>query len=261
MADKTKIQWTDASWNPISGCTKVSPGCKHCYAERLWKRLSAPNMPYHGREFTDVKCHPERLDQPLHWRKPRKVFVNSMSDLFHEDVSDDFILSVFAVMESAPQHIYQILTKRPDRMKRFMKLAGPFVRVRGIDMLGSRYKGILSWPPNNIWLGVSIEDQPTADERIPILMEVPAAIRFVSAEPLLGPIYLEPFNGINWVIVGSETGPRRRDTDLKDVRSIRDHCKTRGIPFFLKQLHINNKKVVLPKLDGVRHAAYPHESS
>jgi len=198
---KTKIQWTDATWSPVSGCSKVSAGCKHCYAERDWPRLAKnPKSPYFGRDFTDVRCHPERLDQPLRWRKPRRIFVNSMSDLFHESVPDSFIDEVFAVMsrcgdDTTPRfdafdaHQFQVLTKRPARMRRYMEdeIRGSAVCARRLKYRGG---SLIEWPPPNVWLGVSVEDQATADERIPILLQTPAAVRFVSAEPLLNPVDL-----------------------------------------------------------------------
>jgi protein gp37 len=204
MADHSKIEWTDATWNPVTGCTKVSAGCKHCYAERQWKRLSAPGMPYAGRAFTDVALHPERLDQPLRWRKPRRIFVNSMSDLFHPDVPDDYIDRVFAVMALAPQHTFQVLTKRPRRMRDLMiraKYTSPGwaeaacgIEIPGIDKQSEawldRIRALPSWPLPNVWLGASIEDQLTADERTVRLLQTPAAVRWLSVEPMLGSVNL-----------------------------------------------------------------------
>ena len=196
MSDKTGIQWTDATWNPVSGCSKVSAGCKNCYAEHDWARLSKnPKSPYFGRDFTNVRCHPERLNQPLKWTKPRKIFVNSMSDLFHEDVSDNFIASVFYRMILAPQHTFQVLTKRPARMIKFFEDAG-FYPVGPRGETGSRER--LPW---NIHLGVSVENQETADERIPLLLDTPAAVRFLSVEPLLESVNLKkwlPRKQANW---------------------------------------------------------------
>ena len=198
MADKSKIEWTDMTWNPVTGCTKVSQGCKNCYAERLFPR------PYPGRLFTEVRCHPERLEAPLHWRNPRKIFVNSMSDLFHEDVPDEFIDQVFAVMcrccprfdnQGRYAHIFQVLTKRPKRMRDYMtdqsRIKRVFVACAETPLCGRTAPP--PWPLPNVWLGVSVEDQATADERIPLLLQTPAAVRFISAEPLLGPVTL-PFN-------------------------------------------------------------------
>ena len=218
----TKIEWTDEVWNPVTGCDKVSQGCKNCYAERIAERF------WGERKFTDVQCHPERLDIPLHWRKPRRVFVNSMSDLFHEDVTDEFITEVWNVMHDTPQHIYQILTKRPERMQ---------------WLTHQQWGDHLVEP--NVWLGVSCEDQKTAYERIPLLLQAPAAVRFVSLEPLLGPIDLLAIfghdlyamnKGLDWVIVGGESGPHARPMHPDWARSIRDQCVEAGVPFFFKQV-------------------------
>lgn len=246
MADRSRIEWTDATWNPVTGCAKVSQGCKHCYAERDWKRLSAnPGTVYYGRAFTDVRCHPERLGQPLRWTKPRMVFVNSMSDLFHEAVPHAFIERVWATMAYARQHVFQILTKRPERMRSV---------VRDLSDINGR-------PLPNVWLGVSAEHQAAANERIPSLLETPACVRFVSIEPMLGDIRLGSAlqrspsaafvdgratpdmpawtrigaTAIDWVIVGGESGPNARPMHLDWVRSIRDECAAAGVPFLFKQ--------------------------
>ena len=264
MSDKSKIEWTQATWNPVTGCHKVSQGCKNCYAERDWKRLAAPREKpnvYTGRAFTDVQCHPERLKEPLRWTKPRMVFVNSMSDLFHEDVPDEFIDKVFAVMALCPSHTFQILTKRPERMQRYLgelvdeirrwerfgDATGPIVGNLGYD---AAYAG---WPLRHVWLGVSVEDQAAADERISLLLKTPAAVRWISAEPLLGPLdfsgerleWLEPFHDLDpmmyrtprldWVVVGGESGPNARPMHPSWARSIRDQCQAAGVPFFFKQ--------------------------
>jgi protein gp37 len=238
MGDKTTIEWTDATWNPVTGCTKVSQGCKHCYAERVFPRTSArqqviePSGERRERRFTDVWTHENRLNMPLRLRKPRRIFVNSMSDLFHEDVPFGFVERVFVVIEGAPQHTFQILTKRPERMRAFMQ--------RWADQRGV---------PANAWLGVSVEDQSTADERIPLLIQTPAAVRWISAEPLLGPINLypwacmpelmdkhgEPFVGLDWVVVGGESGPKARPMHPDWARSLRDQCVDAGVPFLFKQ--------------------------
>ena len=199
MSTKTKIEWTKgddgtpgATWNPVTGCSKVSQGCKNCYALRDWPRLSAPRPKpniYTGREFTDVQCHPERLDQPLRWTKPRRIFVNSMSDLFHPDVPFEFIIEVFARMALAQQHTFQILTKRPKRMLDFLTTENFYqertIKGKAWQILGAyRNRNYSSfgmkapWPLPNVWLGVSVEDQATADERIPLLLETPAAVRW-----------------------------------------------------------------------------------
>lgn len=207
----SRIEWTDVTWNPMTGCTKVSQGCKHCYAERQWPRLAKMIPAYAGREFSDVRCHPDRLDQPLHWKRPRKVFVNSMSDLFHPDVPFEFIDQVFAVMALAPQHTFQVLTKRPERMQSYF--FGYFTRHK-IGVAAKRFTGKqhpqghdcdpdvcnMDFPLKNAWLGVSVEDQATAEERIPLLLDTPAAVRWISAEPLLGPVDLTR------ILVGQDKG-------------------------------------------------------
>lgn len=247
MAQNTTIEWTRGddgtpgkSWNPVTGCTKISQGCKHCYAEAIAERFRGTKTFPNG---FDVTLHPERLGQPLHWRKPRRIFVNSMSDLFHEDIPADFIQSVWDVMVEADWHTYQILTKRPERMLAVV----PHLRYP----IGTKW---MDGPAVHIWLGVSCEDQATADLRIPLLLQVPAAIRFLSCEPLLAPVSLEafqPFTGalnngyraargilgghIHWVIVGGESGPGARPMHPAWVRSIRDQCLAAGVPFFYKQ--------------------------
>lgn len=228
----TKIQWTDESWNPVVGCTKVSEGCKYCWGESIAKRF------WGDRKFTDVRCHPERLDQPLHWRKPRRIFVVSMGDLFHEAVPFEFIDEVFEAMFTAPQHIYQILTKRPKQMAEYFSA----IQDGWIDFGENR-----SSPPPFVWLGASVENQKAADERIPILLQIPAAVRFVSFEPLLESIYM-PIDGvlradmsIDWAIIGCESGPKRRPCKLKDVRNLVNQCQTASVPVFVKQLSINGK--------------------
>lgn len=180
MADRSAIEWTDATWNPVTGCTKVSPGCAYCYAERLMLRFGGkPFLP--GK--AEIVLHPERLDAPLRWRKPRRVFVNSMSDLFHEEVPDEFIDQVFARMRAARWHVFQILTKRPERMRAYV---GP--REGSTSSKHWYSANNWRWPLPNVWLGVSVENQRWADERIPLLLDTPAAIRFVSCEPLLAPL-------------------------------------------------------------------------
>ncbi|HYQ66166.1 phage Gp37/Gp68 family protein [Actinophytocola sp.] len=208
MADHTSIEWTDATWNPVTGCTEVSPGCDHCYARTFAERFRGVPGHHFERGF-DVQLRPERLDQPLRWRRPRKVFVNSMSDLFHKDVPDEFIARVFAVMASTPQHTYQILTKRHGRMRSVLRSQCRCDRNHRHEP-GRHFRAWVSsqahamgldcravedgpWPLPNVWLGVSCEDQKRADVRVPALVETPAAVRFVSCEPLLGPIDLTPW--------------------------------------------------------------------
>lgn len=255
MSTKTAIEWTEATWNPVTGCTKVSQGCKHCYAERDWSRLSriGGNV-YTGRSFGDVMCHPERLGTPLRWKKSRRIFVNSMSDLFHEAIPDDFIVNVFDAMALAARHTFQVLTKRPERMIKLM----PRLAERYTCRDGS------GWPLTNVWLGVSVEDQETADARLPLLLQTPAAVRWVSAEPLLSEVdlraidlgelyWLDAFTGqvhiahdggmpaakdyrpLDWVVVGGESGPKARPTHPEWVRFLRDQCQAVGTPFFFKQ--------------------------
>jgi protein gp37 len=266
MADKTGIAWTNATWNPVTGCTKISQGCKHCYAEREWGRLSAnpKATTYYGRAFTDVACHEDRLDQPLRWKKPRMIFVNSMSDLFHEDVPDDFIDKVFAVMALAEQHVFQVLTKRPDRMLAYLttKNREDIIGEKAMPIVSKDDFGILEWPLPNVWLGVSVEDQATADERIPLLLQTPAAVRWASAEPLLNKIdlthlELDPFNYYNaltgdtirldrtlipmentlsWVVPGGESENSARALDARFLYALVSQCKDAGTPIFVKQL-------------------------
>lgn len=260
MSDKAKIEWTDATWNPVTGCAKVSQGCKNCYALRDWARMSAnPKTVYYGRQFSDVQCHPERLDQPLRWSKPRLIFVNSMSDLFHEAVPDEFIRAVFGVMALAPHHTFQVLTKRPERMLSFMRMVEGSSIYRHEDPMFSsitaRFKNGYpeqSWPLKNVWLGVSVENQAAADERIPLLIQTPAAVRWISAEPLLGPIDLRRSTGypwiggkfadgrkfdglLDWVVVGGESGCNARPMHPNWARSLRDQCKAADVPFLFKQ--------------------------
>ena len=271
MSDKTGIAWTNATWNPVTGCTKVSQGCKHCYAEREWGRLSANQTAtaYYGRTFTDVACHEDRLDQPLRRKKPRMIFVNSMSDLFHEDVPDTFIDRVFAVMALAEKHTFQVLTKRPERMLRWFDpgfdnrehAVGQAMREIGAAR-GGEDAGLPEWPLPNVWLGVSVEDQATADERIPPLLQTPAAVRWVSAEPILGRIDLEHVqldedtyynaltgdslmlsrtiipmeNTLSWVVCGGESGNSARALDAHHLRPLIKQCQKAGTPVFVKQL-------------------------
>jgi protein gp37 len=211
MSDHSQIEWTDATWNPVTGCTKVSPGCAHCYIERT------PAFRINGRRFVKgvipIQLHDERLDQPLHWRKPRRVFVNSLSDLYHDSISDLFIERVFHTMQRAHWHHFQILTKRSRRLRD----------------LATR----LPWPLN-VWQGVSVENAAHV-HRIDDLRAVPAAVRFLSVEPLLGPIPNLDLAGIGWVIVGGESGPDRRPVAAEWVRQIRDQCIAADVPFFFKQ--------------------------
>ena len=212
MADKSSIEWTEATWNPTTGCTKISLGCKHCYAERMALRLQAMGNPKYANGFR-LTLHEDALDIPLHWKKPRKIFVNSMSDLFHEDIPLDFIRRVFQTMQQADWHIFQILTKRAERLAE----------------LAPR----LPWLPH-IWIGVTVEERRYT-WRIDLLRTVPAAVRFLSLEPLLGPLPGLNLEGIHWVIVGGESGPRARPMRPEWVVDIRDQCLAAGVPFFFKQ--------------------------
>jgi protein gp37 len=212
MAEKSVIEWTDATWNPITGCTKVSLGCKHCYAERLAFRLQAMGSKRYRNGFR-VSLHPEALRLPLGWTQPKRIFVNSMSDLFHEAVPEAFIRQAFDVMTKAHWHTFQILTKR----------------ARRLLTLAPR----LTWPAN-VWQGVSVENARYV-WRVDCLQHVPATVRFLSVEPLLGPIPRLPLTGIHWVIVGGESGPRHRPIDPAWVREIREQCAMVGTPFFFKQ--------------------------
>lgn len=282
----TKIEWTDETWNPVTGCSKVSQGCKHCYALREWPRLAAnpKATAYFGREFTDVAVHPERLMTPLRWTRPRKVFVNSMSDLFHEDVPFEFIDRVFAVMALSPQHIFQVLTKRPERLRDYMTFEGHgrwgFIDGRARQLYAEQHGRpfppgkMLLGPLPHVWLGVSVEDQATADERIPLLLQTPAAVRWISAEPLLGAVDLtrlciaqadtlsrhtDALRGhswdesahdgggpplsddppdhvkLDWVVAGGESGPKARPMHPDWARGLRDQCAAAGVPFLFKQ--------------------------
>ncbi len=212
MADHSGIEWTDATWNPVTGCTKISPGCANCYAERLALRLRAMGNPRYRNGFA-VTLHVDQLTLPLRWREPRRIFVNSMSDLFHEAIPDDFIHQVFGIMKRADWHIFQVLTKRSGR-------------------LAAMTPG-LSWAPN-IWQGVSVESARYT-WRVRDLQAVPAVVRFLSVEPLLGAIPNLPLTRIDWVIVGGESGGRRRPMAGEWACQIRDQCRIAGVPFFFKQ--------------------------
>lgn len=227
MGERSAIEWTDATWNPVTGCTKVSPGCKNCYAERLALRLQAMGNQRYRNGFA-VTLHPDQLTLPLRWVQPRRIFVNSMSDLFHEEIPERFIHQVFDVMAKAHWHIFQILTKRAERLA----------------ALAPR----LPWP-ENVWQGVSVENAHYT-WRITYLRKVSSAVRFLSLEPLLGPIPDLELDGIHWVIVGGESGPRHRPMDRTWVRSIRRQCLTAGIPFFFKQWGGRSPKAGGRRLDG-----------
>lgn len=250
MGTSTGIEWTDATWNPTTGCTRVSSGCDHCYAETLAhrllsetyrRRLPVVDTPANRQDPFAVRIWPERLDQPARWREPRRVFVNSMSDLFHVDIPDLFVRRVFEVMNQQDQHTYQVLTKRPARAAAFCQ--------RNRDLLRS---GRL---PGHVWIGTSVENQEV-DYRVRHLREVPARVRFLSCEPLLGPLTLE-LGSVHWVIVGGESGPERRPMDLDWARSIRDQCVRAGVPFFFKQVGGRTPKSGGRELDGRTWDQFP----
>ena len=236
MPDKSAIEWTDATWNPVTGCTKISPGCAHCYAETITLRFKrgGPFLP--GQ--TTITLHPDRLDAPGKWRSSRLVFVNSMSDLFHEEVPFEFIGQVFDRMASYSQHTYQVLTKRPDRMMEYV-----------------RWSGNKRWP-DHVWAGVSVENQYWADRRVPLLREVPSAIRFLSCEPLLKPLELD-MGGISWVIVGGESGNKARKMEESWAIDIRDQCQRAGVDFFFKQWGGRTPKAGGRELAGRHFDAMP----
>lgn len=227
MANNSKIEWTESTWNPMTGCTKISPGCKNCYAERLAKRLKAIGQLNYRNEF-QLTLHPHILEAPLSWKKPKVIFVNSMSDLFHEKVPPEFIHKVFAIMKQAHQHTFQILTKRAERL----------------EILNNQ----LPWA-DNIWMGVSVENKDYL-YRIDHLRKIAAKIKFLSLEPLLGPITELNLDGIDWVIVGGESGPNSRVMRKEWVLQIRDQCLVQRVPFFFKQWGGQNKKTAGRLLDN-----------
>ena len=234
MSDKSAIEWTDATWNPVTGCTKVSPGCAHCYAERFAERFrGVPGHPFE--QGFDIKLWPERLTLPLRWKEPRRIFVNSMSDLFHEAIPDHFIEKIFEVMTHANQHVFQVLTKRAERMATWTR--AKFSSRDASTRLPGREQenGHHPWPVH-IWLGVSVENQRFTS-RIRYLKQTPALVRFLSVEPLLSPVNLESsmLDGIHWVIVGGESGPRARPVKREWVSKICEQCETHQVPFFFKQ--------------------------
>lgn len=250
MSLGTGIEWTDATWNPTTGCDRVSSGCDNCYALALAKRLKAMgsnrytndgNPRTSGPGFA-LTLHMDKLEEPFSWRRPRRVFVNSMSDLFHAKVPGDFIHAVFDVMAALPQHHFQILTKRPRRM---------------LTVVRKWYELNETNPLVNVWLGTSVEDQTWADRRIPLLVEVPSAVRFLSCEPLLGPITIHSLEGITWVIVGGESGARARPMDASWVRNLRDQCVAQQVPFFFKQWGGRTPKAGGRLLDGRAWDQFP----
>ena len=233
----TKIHWATKVWNPITGCTKISPGCQNCYAERMAKRL-AGRYGYPEYEPFWVTEHEDRLSEPGEWKKPQRVFVCSMGDLFHSDVSPDFLLRVFGRMNAYKQHTFLVLTKRPDNALQF---------CRDYGLIPSRFGPSPSgnvWPAN-VWAGVTTENQEMAEERIPFLLQIPAAVRFVSVEPMLGPVSIGPLEDVHrayfsrqldWVICGGESGQKARPMNLEWAESLHDQCKAAGVSFFMKQM-------------------------
>jgi len=243
MAERTGIEWTDATWNPVTGCTEVSPGCDHCYAATFARRrlrdvyLARPPVVDSAANRLDpfaVRLWPERVAQPARWADPRMIFVNSMSDLFHVDVPDAFVRQVFATMLAVDHHVYQVLTKRPARALRFWR--------QHRDLFGGREI------PEHIWIGTSVENQDVT-YRVRHLRSVPAAVRFLSCEPLLGPLALE-LEGVRWVIVGGESGGGYRPLDLAWARGIRNQCQQAGVAFFFKQVGGRTPKAGGRLLDG-----------
>lgn len=237
MAQNSSIEWTEATWNPVTGCTKISPGCKFCYAERMAMRLKAMRQPRY-RDGFKVTLQDDLVELPLRWREPRMIFVNSMSDMFHRDIPVEFIQRCFETMRIAKQHTFQILTKRPERV---VELASD-----------------LPWP-SNIWMGTSVESVDYTD-RIHELQKVPAKVRFLSVEPLLGPIPQLPVRGIGWVIVGGESGPGARAMEVDWVRQIRDRCIRYSVPFFFKQWGGVQKSRTGRILDGRTWDEFPSQS-
>lgn len=269
------IEWTDETWNPVVGCDQVSPGCAHCYAKELhdmrhraYQAGKLRNLPQYAQPFEVVQLMPDRVDAPLHWRKPRRVFVNSMADLFHDDVPFDFIDRVFAVMALADRHTFQVLTKRPTRMLEYFSDPWQWAKVEGTAQAiyeAQTGEDPSMWlavhgPLGNVWLGVSVENQRWANERIPLLLQTPAAVRFLSCEPLLGPIdltrlrpkgstWLDCLDGrehigrgvfdgderVDWVIVGGESGPDRRECKVGWIEDVVAQCEFAGVPCFVKQ--------------------------
>lgn len=267
MSDDTGIEWTKvpgyrgATWNPVRGCTKISPGCKHCYAETFaerWRGIAG--HPYE--QGFDLRLVPEKLDEPLRKRDPRAYFVNSMSDLFQDDVDFEFVAKVFEVQAIAQRHIFMTLTKRAANMRKFWYWADarfhdPEVPKSVREHLSDLSRTMYGTPLPNVWLGVSVEDRKYGLPRIDILRETPAAVRFLSVEPLLEDLGPLDLRGIHWVIVGGESGPGARPMPLKWVRSIRDQCAEQGVPFFFKQWGGIVKKTRGRTLDGRTHDAFP----
>lgn len=261
MSDKSGIEWTDATWNPVRGCSRVSPGCMNCYAETFTHRFSGPDQPYEGltvltangpRWSGIMKEVPEMLDQPIRWKRSRLIFVNSMSDLFHEKLSFEYIAACFGIMAATPRHTYQILTKRPNRINEFMywmlgdddqigfaiKMAEKYLPEKSkkawLKEISNKSKDDITWPLKNVWMGTSVEDAKRKS-RIEELKDVPTSRLFLSIEPLLEDLGKLDLFGIKWVIVGGESGHRARRMDPQWARNIRDQCIEQNVRFFFKQ--------------------------
>jgi protein gp37 len=295
VSAQTSIEWTDATWNPVTGCSEVSPGCDHCYAKTFAERWRSTPGHYFENGF-DVQLRPDKLALPLSWKKPRRIFVNSMSDLFHDKVPDEYIAKVFGVMAAAPQHTYQILTKRHGRMRSLLSSVDFANRALDLSLVikpvltGMLPHGDL-WPLPNVWLGVSVENQQWADIRVPALLDTPAAVRWLSCEPLLGPVKLpfvtevdgctcstgniayEPHEAhcgyepgpawgeLHWVVAGGESGIGHRLLDLNWVRSLRDQCTDWNVPFLFKQVGGRTPKAGGRELDGRTWDQYPERAA
>jgi protein gp37 len=283
----TSIEWAERSWNFLAGCSLASPGCKNCYAAPMAARIERMNPALeHYRGLTKPsKTGPQwtgkigfagdkKLMEPLRVRKPSMWFVNSMSDLFHEDVPDELIDRAFAVMALAPQHTFQVLTKRSARMREYCSTEGIRYRIEdaAYEMEAKHYPLPIAWPLPNVWLGVSVEDQKRADERIPDLLATPAAVRWISAEPLLGPVDIRPYMPnalwndlpswkepeLDWVVVGGESGKGARPFDPAWARSLRNQCAAAGVPFFMKQMGGAMKAHLPPIPDDLMIRQFPH---
>lgn len=239
MSDRSRIEWTDSTWNPVRGCTKVSPGCKHCYAETFAERFrGVPGHPFE--QGFDLRLVPEKLQEPLRWRSPRKIFVNSMSDLFHEGVPVDYIVSVGEIMRAANWHVFQVLTKRSERMR---------------ELLSRELRWMAEFP--HVWFGVSVENRQYGLPRLKELQRTPAKVRFLSIEPLLedmGPLDLR---GIDWVIVGGESGPKARPMREDWVVAIQRQCSAQAVPFFFKQWGGTRKSLTGRELHGRTYDEFP----
>lgn len=232
----TRIEWTESTWNPVTGCTKTSEGCRHCYAESFARRLNGMGVEKYRNSF-HLTLHPDALQEPFKWKKPRLIFVNSMSDLFHKDIPIEYIKKVFSVMRQNPQHVFQILTKRAEVLKYYDS------------------EGWLQWS-HNTWMGVSVENSNTLF-RVDSLRETNARVKFLSCEPLLGPLHDLNLNGIDWVIVGGESGRNARPMEEEWVLEIRERCATSNVPFFFKQWGGTNKKAAGRLLEGKTYNEWP----